>query len=75
MPPPHAMPKTYYAAPVVTVPHSSAVGSINYVTCQTCRDLMATRDKRQARGDVTGVKKIDADQAAHDQKHHMAVVK
>ncbi|RLU85010.1 hypothetical protein CTZ27_27095 [Streptomyces griseocarneus] len=70
-PPPIGMPKTYYAAPVVTVPHSSAIGSINYVTCQTCRDLIAARDKCRARSDVAGVKRIEADQAAHCAKRHV----
>ncbi|MCC3772506.1 hypothetical protein [Streptomyces sp. UNOC14_S4] len=66
-PPPTLAP----ASPVISLPLSSAIGSIHYVDCTTCVSLLRARSRYRERGDETGVQKINDDLAAHCAKRHV----
>ncbi|MEV5506062.1 hypothetical protein [Streptomyces orinoci] len=75
MPRPIAMPLTMtHAAPVVTVPHSSAMGSVNYVTCDACVQFMRARDACLERGDGSSARELGKALREHNKRRHMVVL-
>ncbi|MEV6674064.1 hypothetical protein [Streptomyces sp. NPDC051162] len=67
---PRPISPAYECPPVVSMPHSSAVGSIHYVDCGTCVSLITSRDKCQERSDENGVRKLAAALTDHCIKRH-----
>lgn len=58
IPLPISMPVTY-RAPVISLPHTSAVGTLGHVTCETCVDLIASEAPAK-----------EVALAEHNRKHH-----
>ncbi|MCC3769912.1 hypothetical protein [Streptomyces sp. UNOC14_S4] len=56
--------------PVISLPLSSAIGSIHYVDCGECVSLLEARGRCRARDDEAGMRRIDADLTAHCAKRH-----
>lgn len=69
IPLPISMPVTY-RPPVISLPHTSAVGSLGHVTCETCVDLITQRNACWAHGDETGARVKAAVLADHSREHH-----
>ncbi|MDT0451705.1 hypothetical protein [Streptomyces hesseae] len=69
IPLPISMPVTY-RPPVISLPHTSAVGSLGHVTCETCKDLITERNVRRAHGDETGARAKATALADHSRNHH-----
>ncbi|RLV09994.1 hypothetical protein CTZ27_01725 [Streptomyces griseocarneus] len=59
------------AVPVLSLPLSSAIGSIHHVDCNECADLLEARGRCRARGDETEVRRIDTDLDAHCAERHV----
>ncbi|RLV10375.1 hypothetical protein CTZ27_03975 [Streptomyces griseocarneus] len=55
---------------MISLPHSSAIGSIHYVDCDACVSLLEARGRYHARGDEEGTQRIDVDLAAHCVERH-----
>ncbi|MFI1796337.1 hypothetical protein ACH427_03105 [Streptomyces sp. NPDC020379] len=71
---PRPISPAYGSPPVVSMPHSSAIGSIHYVDCRICVKLIKARDACLERGDNPNAQKFADALTDHRAKRHTAGV-
>ncbi|MFI1180972.1 hypothetical protein ACH4UT_15665 [Streptomyces sp. NPDC020799] len=67
---PRPLSPAYDFPPVVSMPHTSAVGSVHYVDCDSCVHLIKARNACLECGDGAGARKVDNVLTDHRIKRH-----